>query len=421
MLYALLSATPLLKPVPFVIEGMVEAQARASKERIEATSRVVASDGAMDFSYVIDVIRNREAQILVKETPLKREEIYYYKNNDGSAVAYAYHPHSGQYTQSEGGEQAFGAFIKAATPDLDDFLIGLIVPTGLAETSKRIDIYNPAWKMETKNGLITMTYQIAKASSKIVVNQKDLRLRKAAFENGAGGIIWDVKYSPIKTITPPSKVAGAYQVAQFDELLGNPAGTSAAAKSTLQKVMGRYEQPDSIAYIATTDNETTTVSYSKSYAYQSDNFATWSYDGKTLSLLNKTNKKFYSGPASRQDVIKAVAATGSRVEINLRSFMIGRNPYRLLLNDFSSIDAGKSTTQSGESADILKAKLVFADITMTVAKKDGFVLKVESTPIASDGSKLPKSISIYKRIEGGNLRVSPPSGAAKNSLSELLN
>jgi len=393
---------------------------RIKQERINATVETYTGAGILKTTQILDVDRNHEARLEFKPDVLKPYvEIYYYRINSGVSLANAYRPESGQYTQSEGQEKTLPALVKSATPAVDDFIVGLLIPEGMAALRDRLEPDMKGWQLTKKNGLVTLSLKKNKVSSVVVLNQSTLRPSRMSFANPGSSIQWNFTYGPIKAIKSPSQEKGAYLVAQFDALLASASTNSGAAKSGLDSLYERYDQPSSLGYIVTTDKETTRVFYGQGFAFQSDALAEWKYDGKTLTLLNKSTGKLYSGPATKEDVIKAVAATGSRLETGLRSLILGRNPYRLMLNSFVEVSS-KGKSGGAEPTEILFADSPFADLKITFAQRDGFVLKVESTPKTSNGEKLPTSVSTYKRMTGENTKVSSPASASKGNLSELL-
>jgi hypothetical protein len=420
MFFSAVLAIPTLNPVAFNLDGMVEAQMRIKKERINATVETFTGGGILKTSQILDVDRGGEARLQFQPDALKPfVEVYYYKVGSGSSLACAYRPESGQYTQSGGQETNLPALVKSATPVVDDFIVGLLIPEGMAALRDRLDPTMKGWQYSVKSGLITLSLKKNNTSSVVVLNQSTLRPVKLNFANPGSAILWNFSYAPYKTIKPPSKERNAYLVAQFDALLASASTNSGAAKSGLEALYSCYDQPNSLGYTVTNDNETTKVFFSKAYVYQSDTLADWKFDGSTLTLYNKATNKLYQGKATQEEVIAAVASTGSRIETGLRSLIIGRNPYRLMLNSFSKVSSKGKTTAS-EPAEILFASSPFADMKITVAQKDGFVLKIESTPKTQSGEKLPTSISSFKRSAGENTKVSSPASATQGNLSELL-
>ncbi|MBS1711601.1 MAG: hypothetical protein JSS71_07755 [Armatimonadetes bacterium] len=417
MLVSFLAALPGFKPAPFLLEGMVEAQAKVSKETIDARATMIATKSAADNHFVIQVVRGREARIDFKLTMSNsQEESYYYRVTDSGTVANAYRPVLKQYTESRGNERDLESLVKAATPQLDEFVVSLLTPMGLRAVLAKQDLESPLWTVSGAGANVQIEYKQKDGSAKFVVDRKSLRLQKLAFSNNLGGVVWDFKYSPLTSVKPVSKEPGAYLVAQFDDRLSKMQVTSGAATAAIDTMFRRYDPPNSLAYELTTGREKVTAAFSNSYAYQSDAKVEWGYNGKTLTLRNKVSSLTYFGPATKEDVLAAVAACGSRVDPYLRGLMEGRNPMRRLFSESTGI-ATKPVANAAEPSVVATAKSPYADLTVTFAKKDGFVLKIESQPVAR-GMAAPKTVTTFKRINGTGLRLDPPSQA--RPLSELL-
>lgn len=419
MLISALIALPSLNPIAFNLDGMVEAQARIQRERITATADTYSQAGHIVTTQILDIDRGREARIQFQPDTLKPYvEVFYYKIDKSGSIANAYRPESGQYTQTKSQEQNLAVFVKAATPTVDDFLVSLLIKDGLDAFVDRLNPNMPGWQIIAKNDTVILILKKNGTNSKVVLNQSNLRPIRMDFSNPGNALSWKFSYAPLKSIAPPSSVSGAFLVSQFDAMLGKATTASQSAKSGLDKLFSRYDSPKSLGYTVTTDGESTDIFYCHEYAYQSDALVEWKYDGSLLTLYNKSTKRLHQGPATREQLIAAVAATGSRIETGLRNLIVGRNPYRLIMNNFTSV-ASKGQTTQGEPAEILFADSPFADMKFTVAKKDGFVLKVESTPKTNSGEKLPTSVSTYKRSTGAKASVFAPASATKGTISEL--
>ncbi|MFM9873974.1 MAG: hypothetical protein ACKVQS_10980 [Fimbriimonadaceae bacterium] len=420
MVIATLLAIPGFNPVAFHFDGMVEAQAHVKQERIKATVQTFAQQGTINSTQIIDVIRGKEAKIQSEPNNIQNFlEIKYYKVTPSGSMTSTYRPVSGQFTQSHGDETSLAQVVKNANSTIDDFVVSLLIPQGMSVMRDQLKSNTKGWTYSPKSGRVILALKTKDALTEITLDQKSLRPSKMKFVNQGAALIWTFQYEPMKPIKWPKSEPRAFLVSQFDPMLGKANTKTASAKTGLEHLFERYDAPESIGYTVTVGKETTEVYYSQSSAYQSDSFAEWEYDGYTLTLLNKANGKVYAGKASREDVIAAVASTGSRIETGLRSLIIGRNPYRLMLNSFSDV-SHKGAAKASEPAELLFADSPFADLQLTIAKKDGFVLKIESTPKTQRGQKLPTSISVYKRLTGAKTKVSAPASAQKGNLSELI-
>jgi hypothetical protein len=144
----------------------------------------------------------------------------------------------------------------------------------------------------------------------------------------------------------------------------------------------------------------------------------FSYDGSTLSFINKKTRQSYSGPAGRIEVLDVVAATGSRIEPNLRNLIMGINPFRQMINRDAQVKT-IGPAKSSEPAEIIEAKTPYAILILTAAKSDGFILKIESTPISPDGDIFPTTTSTFRRIKGSAPQIKIPPTARPAKLDDL--
>lgn len=416
MFASFLVALPSICPVQFILEGMVEAQSDVNQETIDARATVIATKSASDNHYTIQVIRGKEARIDVNLTMSQAlEESYYYRLADSGTVANAYRPALKQYTESRGSERDLASLVKAASPQLDEFLICFLTPKGLQSVLDKQDLKSPKWKISKTGSNVQLDFAQPDGSARFVVGRQSMRLLGLSFSNNLGGVRWTFKYSPLNAVKPISKEPGAYLVAQFDDRLSKMQVASGAAKNEIDRMLRHYDPPAKIAYELVSGETRLKAAYQKGYAYQSDAKAEWGYDGRTLTIKDKSGGVVYSGPASTNDVLAAVAACGSRVDPYLRGLMEGRNPLRRLLAESTGIDT-KPAKGFSEAAVTASVTNRYADLKVTFAQKDGFVLQIESRPVAN-GVAAPKTVSAFKRIDGGSLKVLPPSNA--KPLTEL--
>jgi len=412
-------ASLLFRPVPFLFDGMDENQANTKVERILATSEVFTTNGSLKTDYILDVERPNRWKLTVKQNPaFAFEEVYYYDLGKEDGVCVIYRPKTKQFIQSTAPASNLTQFINTVTPKIDEFLIILATQNGFDTLREKLDISNKKWTAITKNGQTSLKYKQDDGTTEIEFPKSSLRPADFTFVNMSGVIKWHLKYEHGANMQNPAGLEGSYEVVQFDDMLGKGKATSPAAEKTLNTLFAHYDKPKALGYIATSGQEKVTVQYTPQMVYQSDEFATWQYDGRELKLYNKKLKTSYVGTATGAELIDYVARTGSRIEVLLRSLILGRNPYRLLLNDYTTVSTSSGTGAS-ESANWIVGKTSMFELKFAVAKRDGFVLKVESQPKTVHGDTLPKTVTTYARKTGAIPKEIAPTGTKQVPISQM--
>lgn len=421
MLTATLLGLSSITPLSFLLDSSSNAQSRLLSERITAKSIIYSTTGTLETSYLIDVKRDQSARIqLPPATNKPYPEHYFFDVKSSPALAFAYQPNSGQYTRSEGRQIPLPEFIAAANPQFDEFLTAFLTKDGIKSVISRLDLASNNWRISRTSTAISLKYTAKEATTEVKLNPKSKRIVEFNSGNAAGAISWKFTYGTYSPYSLPPKVKDAYEVSQFDDLIGKAQTANSVTDSSLKKLFAAYEPNQSIAYTTTTKSETVRVYFSPKLVAQSDNLTTWTYDGKTVQILDKATNRYYEGPATRDTLLDAVAQIGSRVEVNLRSLIIGRNPMRLLLNDYSTAKTTSKIT-SPERAEVISAESLFADLKLTVSQRDGFLLKIESTPIGMRGDRLPTTTTTFKRESGQFIKLTRPNSAQVRSITELSN
>lgn len=406
------------QPVPYLFDGLGAKQEHTVSERIHATSEVYTPNGFLTTNYVIEVERPNRWKLTIKPNKVVvHEEVYYYDLGQKSGVCVIYRPKSGQYVQSTAEASNLTEFIGKVTPNIDEFLIALATQHGFDILREKLDISNSKWSFSNKGDKTTLKYKQDDGTTEVTFPAKSQRPSNFTFVNMTGVIKWNLKYEAGSKFINPAAAKGSYEVVQFDEMLGKAKATSSAAEQTLNLLLGHYDAPKSLGYTVTSATEKFTVQFTPKMAYQSDDKAAWTYDGRELKLYNKRLKTLFVGAATSAELLDYVAQTGSRVEHNLRSLLIGRNPYRIMLNDYTTVSQSKGSSLP-ESAQWISAKTSMFSVNMAVAK-DGFVLKLESEPITIHGEKLPKTVTTFVRKTGAIPNSIAPAGTRSKSLSEM--
>lgn len=408
MITATLLLIPSLSNATFILNGITNSQTKIQRERITATSTATNSTGQAITKYIIDVDRNKLAQIEMPPAQSRLfPEIYYYNPSGSNPVAYAYQPESKQYTRSAGKNADLDKFVADATPQVDPILHSFLTEKGFRPLIDKLNQDPKAWRISRKPGQITLEYEWNELVSQFKIDSRTYRVKSFVAGNPTGSIQWDFVYGTYKKPTPPPEIAQTYQVVQFDGMVGHAATPDKQSGNTLQTLYARYEPSQTIAYQSTSDKEKVSVYYSPKRIAQSDSIADWEYESGTLLIFDKASKRYFEGPASSREVIMAVAKTGSRVEVNLRSLLIGRNPFRLMLNDFADVkNAGRASET--EPAELITADSPLASMKLSVAKSDGFVLRIIATPKGQNGATLPPSIITFKRQTGQSIKINRP-------------
>lgn len=412
-------ASLVFRPVPFLFDGMDENQAHIKAERILATSEVFTPNGALKTEYILDVLRPNQWKLTVKANPaFTFEEVYYYDLGKEEGVCVIYRPKTGQYIQSTAQASNLTELVNKTTPKIDEFLIILATQNGFDTLRERLDISNTKWTATTKNGRTSLKYKQDDGTTEIEFPKSSLRPANFTFVNLSGVIKWHIKYENGIKLQSPASIKGSYEVVQFDDMLGRGKTTSPEAENALNSLFANYDKPKYLGYVSNSTAGKVSVIYTPNLVYQSDDLATWTYNGRDLKLYDKKMKTTYSGTATGVELIDYVARTGSRIEANLRSLILGRNPYRLLLNDYTTISTSSGTGAS-ESADWIRAKTSVFELNIAVAKKDGFVLKVESQPKTVRGESLPKTVTTYSRKTGAIPNEIAPKGTKQAPVSKM--
>jgi len=418
MIIAASLASLAFRPVQFLFDGLDQKQENTVSERILATSEVYTPSGFLKTDYILEVERPNRWKLTVKQnSAIAHEEVYYYDLGKQEGVCVIYRPKSQQYIQSTAEATNLTEFIGKVTPNIDEFLIVLATEHGLDTLRERLDIANNKWTVSSEKGLTKLKYKQNDGTTEINFPPRSLRPSNFTFVNMSGVIKWNLKYEKVSQIVNPAAQEGSYEVAQFDEMLGKGKSTSAQAEKTLNLLFSRYDKPKALAYTSVSGPEKVTVYFTPRLAYQSDDKATWTYDGRELKLYNRKLKTTYSGVASVAELTDHVARTGSRIEQNLRSLLIGRNPYRLMLNDYSTISA-TSGAGATESAKWIESKTSMFDMKFAVAN-DGFVLRIESQPKTVHGEKLPITVTSFARKTGAIPKEIAPAGTKVKPITEM--
>ncbi len=420
MLLGALFYGPVFSPVDYFFQEFINNQIRVKSERIVASSQVYAETGNSVGKYVIDIERPRRMQIFVEPVSLGMvPERYYYSVAESTPSALIYRPMSGQYVKSTIPGVKLPDLVKQATPNIDELLSGLASGDGWKPFLTKLHKdggTNWKWKKigkETQLSLKTSTAQFD-----IRFSGAEIRPTSMQFGNVNGLIKWTFDYQPAKGFKNPAAEKNAYEVAQFDAMLGTAKAASQTAQGTLDRMLARYDGAQPVAYVSKTGSDQVRVVYSRSGIYQSDKYAEWIYDGRRLRLYDKTTKRLYDGAATSAEMVEAVAKSGSRVEVNLRSLMQGRNPFRLLLNDSDQVQSAKGQSLA-ERADWIQSKNPAYDLKIAVARTDGFVLCIESSP-KMDGKVVSTTVTQFERVKGSIPNRIGPSGLKGRPVTELL-
>lgn len=420
MLLSALYYGPIFSPIDYFFDAFVHNQALVKSERIVASSQVYAETGNSFGKYIIDIDRPHRMQIFIEPVSLGMvPERYYYSAADSTPSALIYRPMTGQFVKSTVPGASLPQLVKQATPNIDELLSGLASGDGWRPFLQKLRSEGgSSWRWK-KVGKETKLYLKTNAAQfDIRFTGSVIRPTLMQFGNANGLIKWTFQYLPPKKFSSPARESNAYEVAQFDAMLGTAKAASNTAKLTLDRLLARYDGAKSVAYISKTGSDVTKVVYSRTGIYQSDRFADWTYDGRRLTLYNKTTKQLFDGKATASEMIEAVAKSGTRVEVNLRSLMQGRNPFRLLLSDTQTVQTAKGRSV-GEQADWLQSKTPDFDLKLAVAKSDGFVLCIESSP-KMDGKVVATTVTRFERFKGSiPNQIGPPSTKSR-PVSELF-
>lgn len=407
-------------PVSYYFDEFVRNQVRVRTERIVASSQVYAETGNSLGKYIIDIERPNRMQIVVEPVSLGMiPERYYYSSKESVPTALIYRPMNGQYVKSTVPGTDLPNLIKQATPGIDELLSGLATGNGWQAFFEKLGGEGARdWKAVRSGNQTKLVLKNQAAQFEITFANSLIRPTSMQFGNQKGLIKWTFSYLPAKAFASPANEKNAYEVTQFDAMIGTAAASSSTAKQTLDRLLNRYESNKPVAYTAITGSEKVEVIYTRAKIYQSDRFAEWTYDGKRLTLYDKGAKKLYDGAATSSQMVEAISKTGSRVEVNLRSLMLSRNPFRLLLNDGDRVE---STNGSGlaEKADWIMSRNPAYDIKIAVAKSDGFVLRIESKP-KMDGKVVDSTITTFARKNGPIPSRIGPSSLKARPVSDLL-
>lgn len=217
----------------------------------------------------------------------------------------------------------------------------------------------------------------------------------------------------------------AYEVKHLDPLMLPPRYASAQAQRVTEKMFRAYDNLDWIALDIEDKDRSTRILASKKQVRQIDAEADWTYDGKTLMVLDKSKKRWCKTEARPTQVVQAVAAASTRFEPFSRLLLQGQNPLRVMLGRQSTVSLVGSATIDGSACDILEADTKVATISLVVRKSDGRVQSMSTITKTADGDGLAGATRTFKYLPRSAVtaqnafKVSAPNGWRQLSLEEL--
>lgn len=385
-------------PIAFYMQAAAIAQSKVATEHMVAKAVTMVPDGKVAVTYDMDINRAGSCSMTVTDprNPLPPTRLHFLFGKLGASLT-VYREDLKQFELKEAKKGDFTAVSQETNPELDAFVRMLVEQYGLNAWFDNLPDKNK-FTAKFEGDKLRLELKTPNQGVVLFVRKGDSRLTRMMLANAAGAIDWTFQLSPYKSIPHPAKLNGAYQVAKFDDMLGEAKAKTPAAAKLLKKVYAYYEPGRKLAYRVTEGGASTDVFYSPDAMAQSDAVASWVFESGSARILVKKENTVYQGKAGRGRLVEAVSKAGSRFETLLRSLVIGRNPMRLLLNDECLVSEKGSGTAGSDSCTILGVTSAVADYTVTVSKADGFVYRIASRPKDARGNVLLETTQEFTRL-----------------------
>ena len=390
-------------PVSYYLLASGLAHYRVPREHMVAKAVTMVPEGKVAVTYDLDIDRSGSCSMSVTDprNPLPPTRLHFLFADKGASMA-VYRQDLKQFELTEAKRGDFTAVSQETNPEMDVFVRMLVEREGLTAWYENLPAKN---KMTTawEGGKLRIELKSPNQGVVLFLRKGDGRLTRMMLANAAGAIDWTFSFSPYKGTKHPSKEAGAYQVAKFDEMIGEAKAKTPAVAALLKKSYAFYEPGKIFAYRLTESGSVTDVFYSPATFYQKDSTAEWLYDKGKTSLLVAKEGTVYTGSAGRGRLVEAVSKSGTRLETMLRSLIVGRNPMRLLLNDGCTVSEKGAGAVGSDPCKILLCTSQVADFTLTVSQRDGFVYRIASRPKDARGNVLVETVSEFARLDFGKM------------------
>jgi hypothetical protein len=336
-----------------------------------------------------------------------------------------YDPALMQYIASErpSGE-SLGATLANLDKDLDDLLLAFTAPEGMdVWLTDLVKLY--PWKLSLRDARRSLAFKKDDHRISIEFDSKGSLVRKVDITTGGQRLVWTIDYAPSVGVVAFRPPAGATSVPVFDREMRPPRYADAEARTVAERMFRAYDSLRAIGFDVQRDSGKTRVQVAGKIVRQDDAVATWAYDGKRLTYLDKKSGRWYTGDLRFTEVVNAVGDLGTRVDPTARLLLSGFNPYRKRLGDGSVVKVVGTVRVGKEDVTILECESDNALVTLFV-RKDGLVAGSSTRAKRATGDPDETVDLRYTYFElpkdaASGLRLKVPSGQRPLELEPVSN
>ncbi len=244
------------------------------------------------------------------------------------------------------------------------------------------------------------------------------RLASVRVEGPAGVLAWSYRYGGAPKAIRFVKPSGFKKVDQFYDVPPEraPKYQDAAARTAVEACLRAYSRLRDASIVIDDGSAQTEMWLSAGKVRQRSAAGDWAWDGKTLSVVQKTDRTFRQGPAKLRAVDLAVGKCGMPMDPLLRKLVRKENPITAMLDGDLT---GHTVGQIGSGAlrcDVIEFRSSGIRMTLTIRRDNGLLLASASENLDRRGKVVSRSErrfdyrSIGKPIAASTFVLAAPSG-----------
>lgn len=248
------------------------------------------------------------------------------------------------------------------------------------------------WSVRRSGGSTTLTRTTGAAAKQTVAGftfGPDSLLRVVAFQTPQSTLRWNFTYSPGKPVAyvPPS---GARLVNAFLVAPEPPRYYDAAAERVAKAMLRAYSGLSrGIVTVSSSLGQSRLVFGGGLYREDSPDVR-WTFDGKVLTIEDRTARVIYRGITRRSRIPNALAAVGLRVDPLMGPYLNGSVPFQTLFSKGASARLAGSVVVDGMTCDILQVSTPQARNLLAI-RRDNRLLASMSTDTLVGGRTVSSS------------------------------
>lgn len=260
-------------------------------------------------------------------------------------------------------------------------------------------------------------WQAAGQASSITVTFAGGLIKSVSIASKEGTSRWLFSYGPARGTMELSVPKGFRFVTSFVERTATPKFASPASRKLYERAQATYQKMAHVDMVTTLDRgEKVRIRYSGRLAREDWLGYSWTYDGRTLTIIDYRRKIVYKGNARGSQVIEMLANAGCPMHPFTRAAFRKQNWLSTILTDDMSLDSAGTMSILGVKYEILSFKGPTFRGSMQIEARTGRVAEVTLKQLSRSGSVISVTESTYrfksvgKPIGTAEFKIASPTG-----------